>query len=230
MSTPVSDMNRRQQFTATWKMAREHDKALVPWVLGAAVLAGAAMFALSRFIMGSGYLFWFITILTTILAAVLAGLIVFGRRAQRAMYGRIDGQIGAAASALSMLRKGWKTDPMVAFTKQQDVVHRVVGPPGIVLVGEGNATRLKALLATERKKHARVVPDVPIHEVICGNGENEVTLAKLVKHVTKLGRGVTPASQTDVLNRLKALDANRNALAMPKGPMPTSMKGQRGNQ
>lgn len=229
MSTPVSDMNRRQQFTATWKMAREHDKALVPWVLGAALLAGAAMFALTLFLLGGGYLSWFIRILMTVLTATLAGLVVFGRRAQRAMYGRIDGQLGAAASALSLLRKGWKTDPMVAFNKQQDVVHRVVGPPGIVLVGEGNPNRLKALMASERKKHERVVPDVPVHEVVCGNEEGQVTLAKLVKHVTKLGRKVSPAELTDVLNRLKALDAQRSALGMPKGPVPSSMKGMRGN-
>jgi hypothetical protein len=34
---------------------------------------------------------------------------------------------------------------------------------------------------------------------------------------------------TDVLARLKALDANRSNIPLPKGPMPTSMKGQRQN-
>ena len=42
------------------------------------------------------------------------------------------------------------------------------------------ASRLKTLLATERRKHERVRPDVPIHEVVCGNGEGEVPLPKLV--------------------------------------------------
>ena len=45
----------------------------------------------------------------------------------------------------------------------------------------------------------------------------------------KLGRQVKPAEMTDVLNRLKALDAQRGIMPVPKGPMPTSMKGQRGN-
>ncbi len=58
----------------------------------------------------------------------LAVLIVFGRRAQRAAYAQIDGQPGAAAAALGLLRKGWKTDPAIAFNKNQDIVHRVVGP------------------------------------------------------------------------------------------------------
>jgi hypothetical protein len=117
----------------------------------------------------------------------------------------------------------------VSFTKQQDVVHRVVGPPGIILVGEGSPTRVKQLLLTERRKHERVAADAPIHEIVCGNADGEVPLPKLVRHVSKLGRKLKPADMTDLLYRLKALDANRSNIPLPKGPVPTSMKGQRGN-
>jgi hypothetical protein len=105
----------------------------------------------------------------------------------------------------------------------------VVGPPGIVLVGEGNANRVRGLLATERRKHERVVADVPVHDLVCGNGEGQVPLPKLVRHVQKLGREVKPAEMTDILNRLKALDATRSNIPLPKGPVPTSMKGLRQN-
>ena len=44
----------------------------------------------------------------------------------------------------------------------------------------------------------------------------------------KLGRKVKPAEMTDILNRLKALDAQRSNIPIPKGPVPTSMKGMRG--
>jgi hypothetical protein len=142
----------------------------------------------------------------------------------------MEGQPGAAAATLRMLRgRSWKTEPAIGFTRQQDVVHRVVGPPGIVLVGEGNASRLRQLMLSERRKHERVAAEVPIHEVICGNGEGEVPLPKLVRHVSKLGRKIKPAQMTDLLYRLKALDANRSNIPLPKGPIPTSMKGQRGN-
>ena len=97
----------------------------------------------------------------------------------------------SAASALTTLRRGWKAEPAVGFTKQQDVVHRVVGPPGIVLVGEGNPTRVKALLATERRRHERVAAEVPIHEVIVGNDEGQVPLPKLVKYVSARSRRPT---------------------------------------
>ncbi len=71
--------------------------------------------------------------------------------------------------------------------------------------------------------------DTPVQEIICGNGEGEVPLTKLNRRLTKMKRTVKPADMTDVLNRLKALDANRSNIPLPKGPIPTSMKGQRGN-
>jgi hypothetical protein len=84
-------------------------------------------------------------------------------------------------------------------------------------------------MASERKKHERVAADFPVHEVYVGNDEGQVPLPKLVKHVQKLGRQVKPAEQTDLLMRLKALDAQRPKVPLPRGPMPTNMKGMRGN-
>ena len=128
-----------------------------------------------------------------------------------------------------MLRRGWTTEPAIAFNKQQDVVHRVVGPPGIVLVGEGNPNRLKPLMSSERRKHERVVSETTITELIVGNGPDEVPQQKLVRRVSKLPSTLKPAAMTDVLARLKALDANRSNIPLPKGPIPTSMKGARQN-
>ncbi len=115
------------------------------------------------------------------------------------------------------------------MNKQQDLVTRVVGPPGIVLIGEGNPNRLRPMLAAERRKHERVASETPIHELLVGNGEGQVPLPKLTKRVTKLGKELKPAQMTDVLARIKALDANRSSIPMPKGPIPTSMKGMRGS-
>lgn len=228
MSTPVppADLKRRQQLVQTYKMARKSDPRIGLWILLAFVVAGALAFLVFSLLPGPG-LVW--GIIGGLLFGLLAGLIVFGRRAQKAAYVQMEGQPGAAAAALQMLRRGWKVDPAVGFTKQQDVVHRVVGPPGIVLVAEGAPARTKQLLTNERRKHERVAADIPIHEVVCGRGEGEVPLPKVVKHVTKLGRKVKPAEMTDLLYRLKALDANRSNVPLPKGPLPTSMKGQRGN-
>lgn len=222
-----STMSRRKQIVETYRMAREYDRALGWWMLGTFLVFGAVGFGIFWLLPGSGTLGLIMAIVGGLLIGLLAMMIVFSRRAQRAAYSRLDGQIGAAARALSMLRRGWTVEEMIGFTKQQDLVHRVVGPPGIVLVGEGNPHRLRQLMSSERRKHERVASEFPVHEVLVGTGEGQVPLPKLVKHVQKLGRQVKPAEITDILNRLKALDAQRPKVPLPRGPVPTSMKGMR---
>ena len=232
MSTPATTpTSRRAQIMQTYTMAKRSDPRLGWIILGVFVLGAAVGFGLMWLLPGSGVLSLVISIIGALLIGALCALLVFGRRAQRAAYQQMEGQPAAAAGALQMLRRGWKVDPVVGFTKQQDVVHRVVGPPGIVLVGEGSSpSRVKQLLVTERKKHERVAYGVPIHEIVAGRGEGEVPLPKLVRHVQKLGRSVKPGEMTDILQRLKALDAQRGKLPLPKGPVPTSMKGMRSQQ
>ena len=229
MSTPAATpTSRRAQITQTYQMAKRSDPRLGLIVFGTFVVGAALGFALMWLLPGDGVLSLVISIVAALMIGLLLALLVFGRRAQQAAYTQMEGQPAAAAGALQMLRRGWKVDPVVGFTKQQDVVHRVVGPPGIVLVGEGSSqARVKQLLVNERKKHERVAYGVPIHELIAGRGEGEIPLPKLVKHVQKLGRAVKPAEMTDILQRLKALDAQRGKLPLPKGPIPTSMKGMR---
>jgi Domain of unknown function (DUF4191) len=222
-------MSRRAQFVETYRMARRSDPRLGVWLIGSFLVGAAVGFAVFWFLPGEGVLGTILSVVCALLLGSLLAMIVFGRRAQRAAYAQMEGQPGAAAAALRTLRRGWKSEPVIAFNKQQDVVHRVVGPPGIVLVGEGNPHRLRGLMTAERRKHERVATDTPIHEVVCGNGDGEVPLPKLVKHLQKLGRQVKPAEMTDILNRLKALDANRSNIPLPKGPVPTSMKGMRQN-
>jgi hypothetical protein len=222
---------RIQQFRQTYTLTKKTDPRIGLWLLGSFLVVGALGFVVFYFLLPSkGTLGLVMAIVGGLLFGSLAALILFGRRAQKSAYSQMDGQRGAAGAALRMLRRGWRVyDEPVAITKQMDVVYRVVGPPGIVLVGEGNQNRLRQLMASERRKHERVAAETPIHEVVCGNGEGEVPLPKLVKYVQKLGRDVKPAEMTDIINRLKALDANRSAIPMPKGPVPTSMKGLRGN-
>jgi hypothetical protein len=214
---------RLKQMALVYRMASKSDPRLGVILLGVFAVAAAITFVVFWLLPGS----WVVDVVTALLVGLLAALIVFGRRAQRAQYKQLEGQPGAAAAVLGQLRRGWKVDPAIAFNKNQDIVHRVVGPPGIVLVGEGNQHRLRSLLSSERRKHERVVAETPIHEVVSGDGEGAVPIPKLTRHVSKLGRNIKPAEMTDVLQRLKALDANRSNIPLPKGPLPTSMKGTR---
>jgi len=229
MSSPApSEMSRRQQLVATYRMTKRTDPRIGLWLLAAFLAGGVVGFALFTLLPGSGPLSLVLSVVGGLLLGLLATVVLFGRRAQASAYAQMEGTPGAGARALSTLRRGWKTDQMVAFTKQQDMVHRVVGPPGIVLVGEGNPHRLRSLLNAEERRHRRVVADVPVHLVIVGDDEGQVSIRRLVRHVSKLRRAVKGAELTDVLSRLRAIDANRPNVPLPKGPVPTSMKGLRG--
>jgi hypothetical protein len=221
-----SKPGRIKQVVQSYQMTKTRDPRIGLVLLGTFLLAGLGGFALMLLLYRSTLV---VPIVFGVLVGSLVTMIVFGRRAQRSALAQIEGQPGAAAAALGLLRRGWQTDPAVGFTKQQDVVHRLVGPPGIVLIGEGNPNRLKPLMASERRKHERVVSETAITEVYVGNGPDEVPLRKLVRHVSKLPKDLKPAAMTDVLARLKALDANRSNVPLPKGPIPTSMKGARQN-
>ncbi len=219
---------RLRQMRQAYKITKRSDSNIGLILLLTFLVVGGAMGALGFFVFGRGTFGLIITGLFAVLTGILAMLIVFGRRAEKAAYAQVEGQTGAAAGALQMLKRGWDVKPAVAFTKNQDIVHRVVGRPGIILVGEGNPTRVKNLLAAEKKKHSRIGGEsVPVLDIVVGNGPGEVKLIKLLKHVKKLRKSIKPAEMTALLYKLKALDAMRPAAPMPRGPVPTSMKGSR---
>jgi len=213
---------RLAQIKQTYRMAKKSDPYL-GWITLGTVLAVLAVLVLVGVLLGSVWL-WPILGLPL---SLLAGALVFGRRAERAAYSQIEGQPGAAVAALGTLRRGWDTTPVVATNRHQDVVHRAVGRPGVVLVGEGtSANRVANLLAQERRRHARVVGEVPVYDVVVGTDENQVPLRRLAKHVMKLPRSLRPAEVTELRSRLRALGTQ--PLAMPKGPLPRGMKIPRG--
>ena len=216
---------RVKQILQSYRITKEADPKIGWILLGLFVFTAAIGFGLFWLLPGH----WAFDIVGAVLLGLLVVLVVFGRRAQKAAFSQIKGKPGAAAAALGMLKRGWKVDPAISFNKNQDVVHRVVGPPGIVLVGEGNPNRLKSLLGNERRKHERVASEVKLHELVAGETAGAVPVDKLARHVSKLGRNLRPAEMTDVLARLKALDANRSNIPLPKGPMPTNLKGARQN-
>ena len=153
--------------------------------------------------------------------AIMIVLFVFTRLAGTAAYASIEGQAGAGASVLMAIRKGWTTTPAVAVSRNQDMVHRSVGRPGIVLVGEGGPG-VRFLMSDERKKTERFTPGVPITEIIVGDDEGQVKLRKLQKRLRKLPKKISVAQLREVRNRLKAVGGM--SLPIPKGPMPKNMK------
>jgi hypothetical protein len=57
-----------------------------------------------------------------------------------------------------------------------------------------------------------------------GNGEGEVALAKLERHLTRLPANITVKKMDALESRLAALGTRAGASMMPKGPLPNSGK------
>ncbi len=156
-----------------------------------------------------------------VLLGVMVAMILFGRFAQAAQYSAIEGQPGAAAAVLENMRGNWTVTPAIAANRNMDVVHRAVGRPGVILVGEGSPTRLASLLAAEKKRVARVAYEVPIFEFQVGDEEGQIPLSKLQRKIMRLPRNLKPAAVSDINHRLKALQPSLQA---PKGPIPRNVR------
>lgn len=215
----LKDAGRLKQIRMVAKLVNQQNKRALPITFGAA--AGViVVFVLIGLLVGPLALF----IPAGVLLGLLTAMILFGRFAQRAQYSAIDGQLGAAAAVLQNMRGDWTVTPAVTGNRTMDVVHRAVGRPGVVLVGEGVPSRVTGLLAAERKKTERVAHGVPIHEFQVGNGEGQVPVSKLQRKITTLPRALRPAAVSDLNYRLKALQPT---MQMPKGPMPKGARQPR---
>lgn len=214
------DWGRTKQIIETWKQTNTLDPELKWWTLGACVAAIGLVSLLGIWMQP-----WWLWLIMGVLTAVPAALYVLTWRAKKASYGKYDGQVGAAELAFGELNNKKYTYQMaVAATRQMDVIHRVLGEPGIVLVGEGNPTRVRALLTTEAKRYEQVAYGVKVTPIIIGKGDGRVALPQLAKHIQKLPKTLQPHQITDVKQRLRALDAVRPKAPIPRGPMP-AMKG-----
>ncbi len=164
-----------------------------------------------------------------LLVGLLVGMLVLGRRAERAAYVGLEGQKGAAGAALSSIRRGWtvEREPVAAEARTQDMVFRAIGRPGIVLVGDGPPQRVRRLLEAERRKVARITPNVPVHLFTVGDGgsEGEVPLRKLASKVQRLKPTLTKQEVSAVHKRLRALSGIRPPV--PQGIDPVRARPDR---
>jgi hypothetical protein len=202
----------------TFRDAYAVTKQVRPWI-GPALIAIFIFTMVIGYVVGSivgrvGYVLFIFTPLS-----LLTTMLFFTRVAGRAAYVSIEGQIGAGASVLMAIRKGWTTTPAVAVTKNQDMVHRSVGRAGIVLTGEGSANTVRQLLQDEAKKTERFAPGVPITQIIVGDESDQVALRKLQRKLQRLPKKLSAHQMREVRARLKAVGGM--SMPIPKGPMPT---------
>ncbi|MDY3127077.1 MAG: DUF4191 domain-containing protein [Corynebacterium sp.] len=211
----------RSQMWQAFQMQRKQDKALVPLML-LSIIGFALIFFLIGLIFNGQ---WFMLILGLGIGFLVA-MLIFTRRLERDMYKRVEDQQGVAGWALENQLKNtvgvaWKVEQGVAVTRQQDIVHRVIGNPGVIFVAEGNRNRLRTTLNQLTKRADKLAAGVPVFEVFVGNGSNEVPVAKLRNHIMRLPRNFSKNEVYEIARKLEAMDSLPGSTpGIPKGPMP----------
>jgi hypothetical protein len=216
---------RVKQIRAAWTMTRKADPKLLPLTL-------AALFGPLLLLVAVGLVFgplWF-WLPMGFMVGLLATTFIFGRRVQKAAFAGVEGQAGAAAAVLNSMRGDWRITPAVGVNRDQELLHRVIGKPGVILVAEAGPTGVhrgtRNLIANEKRRLTRVVGDTPVYEVLVGDDDGQIGLRQLEKHFTKLPRNIK-GKQVNALDvRLKALGTA--PLPIPKGPIPKSGRMPRG--
>lgn len=211
---------RLKQIRMVAQVLRQADPKALPIVAASAIGTLIVVILIGLVI---GRLWFFVPL--GVLAGAAVGMIVFGQLAQRAQYKVIAGQPGAAAAVLKNMRGDWTVTEAVSGNRNLDMVHRVVGRPGVILVSEGPRNRVGQLLGAEKKRISRAAQQVPIYDVQVGDDEDQIPVGKLQRHLMKLPRNLTKAQVGELNDRLQALP---RSMQMPKGPIPKGAKMPKG--
>lgn len=216
---------RLKQIRAAWTMTRRADPKLLPMTL-VAFFGPLLLLVAVGLVVGQLWLF----VPLGLMVGLLATTFVFGQRMQKAAFSGVEGQPGAAAAVLDAMRGDWRVTPAIGVNRDQELVHRVLGRPGIVLVAEPGPTGVhrgtRNLIANEKRRLARVVGETPVYEVLVGEEEGQIPLRGLEKHFRKLPRNIKAKRVNELDIRLKALGSS--PLPIPKGPLPKGARMPRG--
>lgn len=209
--------NIKDAFTMTSRVYK-----WLPWVTLAITVLGIGGFIVLGIVTGH----WIYWPLLGIPMVIMVDLLLLTFLARKAMYRLLEGHVGAAYQVLSQVKRGWIVEEQpVAANSHQDVVWRVIGAPGVVLISEGPSSRVRKLLNEEERKCARAIGSVPIYQVQVGTEAEQVPVAKLLKTIRGFKRKLSRQEVPAVANRLMSLQ--RKTLQMPKGVDPSKLRMNR---
>jgi hypothetical protein len=214
----VSFGQRLKQIGMVFSFTAKRDKWFMPLVAGAVLIPIALTFVA---VITWGWLWLPVGILLTLLAV----LIVLNLRSNAAMMNAAEGQPGAAAQLVENMRGDWRVTPAVSSTTQMDMVHLVIGRPGVILLAEGNPQRVRSLLGQEKRRLSKVIGNAPLYDYVVGQCEDELSVRKLRMTLMRLPRNLTGKDVNALDKRMKALTARPQ---MPKGAIPKNMRPSKG--
>lgn len=219
--------NNRQQLWQAFKLQSQNDKKLIPIMLACILGVGLVFFLIGLI----WHMHWLLLPLGLVLGFALA-MYVFTKRVEKTVYARAEGQAGAAGWALENLRNGpgveWHTRTSVVANQRMDAIHRVVGTPGVVLVGEGEHSRVRPMMQSYKKKMTRIAGNTPIYEIFVGSGDGQVPVRKLQRELMRLPRNVKKNKVAGLAARFEAMDRDPLRSGVPKGPLPKNAHNMAG--
>ena len=214
-ATKKKRLARIRTFARNLKDAYTISKRTYPWVGWAMLGVLVAFLALAVAIsVASGQPVWY-WILMALLVIASIDLMILSWTVRRASYSQIEGMPGAAKAVLDQLPRGWtlEENPVFINQKNRDVVWRMVGRPGVVLIVEAPHSRAGKII--------NEVPYVPVHALEVGTEDGQGRLIELTKRLRKLPtkpQYLTSAEITRVSQRLSTIGSN--GLPIPKGMDP----------
>jgi hypothetical protein len=215
----VSFFERLKQIGQVIKFTAKQDKLFVP------LLAGAILIPLALTVLAIVLGVSLVYIPIGILLALLLGVVVLNLRSNAAMMNAAEGQPGAAPQLIENMRGDWRVRPAASSTTQFDMVHVVIGRPGVILIGEGQPQRVRGLLGQEKKRLAKVIGSAPMFDYILGNEEGQLPIRKMRTTLMRLPRNLSGKDVNALDTRLAALMARPQ---MPKGAIPKNMRPSKG--
>lgn len=201
-------------------------KRTYPWIgwalIGSVILTLCIALIIAVLIEGN----WIVWSILGLLFGATVAMTLLSFLVRRAMYAQIDGTVGSVYAVLSQISSGWIIpEQPLTVTREQDIVWRIIGRPGVVLVSEGPSSRVQPLMSAERKKIQKVAKNVPVHVVQVGHAEGQVELAKLQSRIRSFKKVLTKEEVPQVSARLAALQSSQPPI--PKGIDPMRARPNR---
>ncbi len=199
----------------------------IGWALLGIVVALLVLAGVLAAVTSQALWYW---LLMALVFALMVDMIVLSLATRRASYMQIEGHPGAVKAVLDQAGRGWfvESNPVAFSPKGQDLVWRMVGRPGVVLVAEGSPGRTQHLIEDEKKVLHRILSTVPVHVISVGTAEGQVRLIHLERALRRLPTKPTKLTNTEidrVAKRLSSLSAK--GLPIPKYMDPNNIRPDR---
>jgi Domain of unknown function (DUF4191) len=221
----VGTRERFKQIGMVIAMTAKGDRKFIPIVAGVVAVPLIALVLL--LVLGSWSLYTTILLVVGMIVVALVGfMIVLNTRSNNVFMKQAEETPGAAAQIVENIQRGdWRVTPALASTTSFDMVHLVICRKGVLLIGEGNPSKVRQMMGQEKRRLAKVIGSAEMKDIIIGNGEGETPVRKLRTTLVRMPNTISAKDVNALDVRLKALTARPQ---MPKGAIPKNMRPSTG--